>query len=216
MQCNLCDKIFSRRDRIKSHLKSLDFHGVVFASKKRGRPSAYQRPGQSSRASLETLRSPCSADLISVPPNPLTDLLASSVLTASELVSLLLPILREMKDQSLIYESSLARVKESIAYLSGKLDGVINVVSNVKELMEDGVCTKDISLDGINVGLSVLENDVAVVKTSISDLTGMYAVVERNLSVIDKWTLQFEHDQQFVGCDALGGGSVVRLPGMCE
>jgi len=94
-----------------------------------------------------------------------------------------------MKDQSLIYESSLPRVKGSIAYLSGKLNGVVNVVSNIKELMEDGVCTNDISLDGINGGLSVLENDVAVVKTSISGLTGTYAVVKRNLRVINKWTL---------------------------
>jgi len=201
---------------MKRHLKSLDFPGVVFPSERRGCPSHYPRPGQSSRVPLETLRSPCPTDLNSVPPNLLTDLLASSVLTASDLVSLLLPILREMKDQSLIYESSLARVKGSIAYLSGNLDGVINVVLNMKQLMEDGVCTKDISLDGNNVGLSFLENDVAVVKTSISDLTGMYAVVERNLRVIDKMTLQFEHDQQFVGCDAPGGGSVVRLPGMCE
>jgi len=201
---------------MKLHLKSLDSHGVVFPSERCGRPSFYPRPGQSSRVPLETLCSPSSTDIISVPPNPPTDQVAPSVLTASTLVSLLLPTLGEMKDQSLTYESSLASVKGSIAYLSGKLDGVINVVLNMKELMEDGVCTKDLSMDGINVGLSFLENDVAVVKTSISDLTGMYVVVERNLNLMNQLTLQFEHDQQFVGCAAPGGGSVVRLPGMCE
>jgi len=201
---------------MKRHLTSLDIHGVVLPYERRGRPSPYPLPGQSSRVPLETLRSPSSPDFMSVPPNPPTDLIASSVLTASNLVSLLLPILSELKDQSWIYESSLARIKGSIASLSDRLDGVINVVLNMKELMEDGVCTKDISSDGINVGLSNLENDVAVVKTSISDLTGMYAVVEHNLRVIDNLTLQFKHDPQFVGCDAPVGGSVVSLPGMCE
>jgi len=153
---------------------------------------------------------------MSVPPNPPTNLIASSVLTASNLVSLLLPILRELKDQSRIYASSLARIKGSIASLSDRLDGVVNVVLNMQELMEDGVCTKDISSNGINVGLSNLEKDVAIAKTSISNLTGTYAVVEHNLRVIDKLTLQFKHDQQFVGCDAPVGGSVVSLPGMCE
>jgi len=52
--------VFSRRDKMKSHLKSLDFHGVVFASERRGRPSAYQRPGQTSRVSPESLSSPSS------------------------------------------------------------------------------------------------------------------------------------------------------------
>jgi len=52
MRCNLRDMVFSRRDKMKSHLKSLDFHGLVFAPEKRGRPSAYHRPGPSSRVSL--------------------------------------------------------------------------------------------------------------------------------------------------------------------
>jgi len=52
--------VFSHRDKMKTHLKSVDFHGVVFDPERRGRPSAYQRPGQSSRVSPETLRSPSS------------------------------------------------------------------------------------------------------------------------------------------------------------
>jgi len=35
--------IISPRDKMKTHLKSLDFHGVVFAAEKRGRPSGYNR-----------------------------------------------------------------------------------------------------------------------------------------------------------------------------
>jgi len=35
--------VINRRDKMKSHLKSLDYHGVVFAAETRGRPSGYVR-----------------------------------------------------------------------------------------------------------------------------------------------------------------------------
>jgi len=71
----------------------------------------------------------------------------------------------------------------------------------MRELLAEGVCTNDLSMDGVNGGLSVVENDVAAVKASVSGTTGMYAVVRHNLRVIDKWTLQFEHDQRVLGQD---------------
>jgi len=56
-------------------------------------------------------------------------------------------------------------------------------------------------MDGVNGGLSVLKNDLAAVKASVCGSIGTCAVVRRNLRVIDRWTLQFEHDQRVLGQD---------------
>jgi len=107
--------------------------------------------------------------------------------------------MKEMKAHSLRFASSLVVVKGKSATLSGDMYGVVNKIANIKKSLSEGMCKVGVSIDGVNGEVRVLKNSVVAVEASVVGLNETYSVVQRNIEVLDKWTVAFDYDQKFFG-----------------
>jgi len=113
----------------------------------------------------------------------------------------MLPLMRSMKAESAGLASLLTRVEEKIAVMGGDLTVVVNEVAHWKKILSEFMTKMGVSLEGVNGEILSLKHIVKSVELSVKGLNHKYVVVERNLAVLEKWSVGFEFDKKFLGND---------------
>jgi len=74
-------------------------------------------------------------------------------------------------------------------------------VAHWKKNLSEFMMRMGVSMDGVNGEILSLKNSAKSGELSIKGLNNKYTVVERNLAILEKWSVSFEFDRKFLEND---------------